>query len=234
MRSLARRRGSMVQLSSVRARLISYYSLSVALLIGVSVYAIFQMIAPDRLTESLDSKWVAGTRILGEIADLITEVRLDEARLALAGNQARANGALVSAEQHVNAIVKERAAYAALDKTEEEQNLLEIFDWDWRSWSTEHDAWIALPHDERLAASPVFQLRADALYRIADEAIDALITVNSAGADAAGARADRIVDMSSALFAVIVAFALVLASWVIWVIHAGISRPLTSITKALS
>jgi diguanylate cyclase (GGDEF)-like protein len=224
----------MFQLSSVRARLISYYLLSVALLIGISLYALFQMVALDRLTESLGGKWLVGTRILGEMADLITEVRLDETRVALADSQVQTKRALASAERHVNAIVEQRAAYAALEKTEKEQGLLRTFDQDWGAWAAEHDAWIALPHDRRLAASPVFQLRADALYRIADDALDALIDVNSAGADEAGIRADSIVHGSSSLFAIIVGLALVLASWVTWVIHTGISRPLASITQALS
>jgi diguanylate cyclase (GGDEF)-like protein len=208
--------------------------LSVALLIGVSVYALFQMTALDRLTEALDRKWVAGTRVLGEMADLITEVRLAETHLALASDQVQTDRALAAADRYTNAIVKARAAYAALEKTEQEQGLLRTFDQDWGAWAAEHDAWIALPHDRRFAASPVFQLRADALYRIADDAIDALIDVNSAGADEAGMRADRIVDVSFVLFAIIVAFALVLASWVTWFIHTGVSRPLASITKALS
>jgi diguanylate cyclase (GGDEF)-like protein len=224
----------MSQFSSVRARLISYYLLSVALLIGVSVYALVQIHALDRLTESLDHKWVAGTRVLGKMADNVTEVRLDETRLALAADQEQTDRALASAEKHMNEIVEQRAAYAKLDKSEEEVGLLETFDRDWRIWAVEHGAWIALPHDRRLAASPAFQLRADALYETAEHAIETLVDVNSAGADEAGERADNIVDTSAVLFAIVVACALLLASWVTWVIHAGISRPLASITKALS
>jgi diguanylate cyclase (GGDEF)-like protein len=224
----------MSQFSSVRARLISYYLLSVALLIGVSVYALVQMLALDRLTESLDRKWVVGTRVLGEMADLLSETRLAETLLALATDQEQTDRALASAEGYMNEMAEQRAAYGMLDKTEEEQSLLATFDRDWRTWAAEHRAWVALPHDSRLAASPAFQLRAHDLYRIADAAVDALIDINSAGATEAGTRADDIVDTSSVLFAIVVACALVLAIWVTWVIHAGISRPLASITKALS
>jgi diguanylate cyclase (GGDEF)-like protein len=224
----------MSQFSSVRARLISYYLLSVALLIGVSVYALVQMAALDQVTESLDSKWMVGTRFLGKMADIITEVRLDEIRLALAADQEQTDRALAPVEEHMDEFVEQRAAYGMLDKTEEEQSLLGTFDRDWSTWAAEHRAWIALPHDSRLAASPAFQLHADNLYQIAEHAIETLIDVNSAGATEAGAHARSIVDISSVLFAIVVACALVLASWVTWVILTGISRPLASITKALS
>lgn len=64
--------------------------------------------------------------------------------------------------------------------------------------------------------------------------MDTLSTISAAGAAEAGARADSIVDTSGTIFAIVVACALVLASWVTWVIHVGISQPLASITKALS
>jgi diguanylate cyclase (GGDEF)-like protein len=224
----------MSQFSSVRVKLISYYLLSVALLIGVSVYALVQMLSLDRLTESLDRKWVGRTRVLGEMADLISETRLAETRLAFATDQEQTDQALAAADEYMKAIAEQRAAYGPLHKTEEELRLLATFDRDWSIWAAEHRAWIALPHDRRLAASPAFQLRAHALYRIADDAVDALGDVNAAGATAAGQRADDIVDTSGTIFAIVVACALVLASWVTWVIHAGISRPLASITKALS
>ncbi|UVK38618.1 EAL domain-containing protein [Mesorhizobium sp. AR10] len=224
----------MFYLSSVRARLISYYLLSVALLIGVSVYALVQMLALDRVTESLDRKWVVGTRVLGEMADISSEVRLDETRLALAADQEQTDRALSSAEGHMRALVEQRAAYAMLDKTEEELSLLATFDQNWSSWTAEHRAWVALPRNLRLEASPAFQLRAHALYEIAETAIHALSEGNSAGAAEAGERVDNIVDTSGTIFGIVVACALVLAGWVTWIIHTGISKPLASITKALS
>ncbi|PTE08170.1 putative bifunctional diguanylate cyclase/phosphodiesterase [Mesorhizobium helmanticense] len=224
----------MFNLSSVRARLISYYLLSVAILIGVSSYALVQMLALDRLTETLDRKWVVGTRLLGEMADLLSETRLAETRLALATDQDQTDRALAAADGYIVSIGYQRTAYGLLDKTQEELGLLAIFDREWSTWAAEHRAWAALSHDPRLAMSPAFQLRAHALYEIVDDTVDTLSTINAAGAAEAGARADNIVDTSGTIFAIVVACALVLASWVTWVIHAGISRPLASITKALS
>lgn len=224
----------MSQFTSVRGRLTSYYLLSVALLIGISVYALVQMAALDQLTKSLDRRWVVGTRVLGEMADLLSETRLAETFLALATDQEQTDRALAAADGYMRSIGYQRAAYGMLDKTDEELSLLKTFDQEWGTWAAEHRAWIALGHDRRLAASPAFQLRAHAYYRIADDAVDALSDVNAAGAAAAGTRADNIVNTSAVYFAIVVACALLLASWVTWVIHAGISRPLASITKALS
>ncbi|MFA6156258.1 putative bifunctional diguanylate cyclase/phosphodiesterase [Mesorhizobium sp.] len=224
----------MLNLSSVRARLISYYLLSVALLVGVSVYALIQMLALDRLTEALDRRWVVGTRVLGEMADLLSETRLAEIRLALAPDQEKVDQAVAATDGYMTSLGYHRAAYGLLDKTEEEQSLLASFDGALDSWTAEHRAWLALPAERRLATSPDFQRRADALYRSADDAIGALSDVNAVGAAAAGARADHIVDTSGTIFGIVVFLALLLASWVTWIIHSGISRPLASITKALS
>ncbi|MBZ9675659.1 putative bifunctional diguanylate cyclase/phosphodiesterase [Mesorhizobium sp. ES1-1] len=224
----------MFKLSSVRARLISYYLLSVALLVGVSVYALIQMLALDRLTESLDRRWIVGTRVLGEMADLLSETRLAETRLALAMDQQTTDKAVADADGFLTSLGYQRAAYGLLHKTEEEQRLLATFDSAWDNWVAQHRAWLALPPDQRLATSPAFQSGAEALYQSADDAIDALGDVNAAGAAAAGARADHIVDTSGTIFGIVVFFALLLASWVTWIIHSSISQPLASITKALS
>ncbi|MCZ8548623.1 EAL domain-containing protein [Mesorhizobium qingshengii] len=224
----------MFKLSSVRARLVSYYLLSVALLVGVSGYALVQMLVLDRLTESLDRKWVVGTRLLGEMADLLSETRLAETRLVLAADQEQADQALAAAEGYMLSVAYQRAAYGLLDKTDEGLSLLSTFDRTWNTWAAEHRAWISLPDDRRRAASTAFQLRADALYGIADKAVDTLSDVNAARAHEAGLHADNVVDTSGTIFAIVVACALALAGWVTWLIHTGISRPLAAITKALS
>jgi diguanylate cyclase (GGDEF)-like protein len=222
------------KVSSVQARLISYYLLLVALLIAMSVYALVQMLALDRLTESLDRKWVVGTRTLGEMADLLSETRLAEIRLALASDQTQADRALAAAEDNLRSMSYQRAAYGMLDRTEEELAPLAAFDKALNIWEKEHRAWTSMSPERRAAASTSFQLRADALYKAADDAVDALGDVNARGAAAAGVRADNIVDASGTIFAVVAGVALVLAAWVAWSIHAGISRPLASITTALS
>ena len=175
-----------------------------------------------------------GTRVLGEIADLLSETRLAETRLALAKDREQADRALAAADSYMKAIGEQRAAYGTLDKTAEELSLLKAFDGYWSTWAAEHRAWTSLPQDRRLAASPAFQAQSDTRYRAADDTIDALIDVNAAGAAGAGTRAENIVDTTRVFFVIFVACALVLASWVTWVIHTGISRPLASITKALS
>jgi diguanylate cyclase (GGDEF)-like protein len=219
---------------SIRTRLAVYYSLSTALLIGVCAVALLGMLSLDRLTESLDRKWMAGTRVLGEAADLITEIRADELRLALSSNDEETAAALASGGRHQRELAAQRSAYAELPKTVQEQKLLEELDRFVSAWEAEHRAWTALPGEARKASSAAFQTRANSLYLQADQAIDALIEANTQGASAAGERADVIVDTSALVFSLFIGVALLLEATVFMVIRRQITRPLASITNALS
>src|SRR4051812_32884537 len=96
--------------SSIKAQLLFWYGIAFALLIGISGFFVVSLIRVDGLALSLDHKSISGTRILGEMADLLSETRLDEARLALATGNEEIAEARKSAEEHVGAFAEERAA----------------------------------------------------------------------------------------------------------------------------
>ncbi|MET0313059.1 MAG: EAL domain-containing protein [Hansschlegelia sp.] len=219
---------------SIRTRLAAYYSLSVALLVGVCAVALVEMLSLDGLTESLDHKWIAGTRILGETSDLISEIRLDELQVAVASNEDEVAAALASSARHQENLAEQRSAYAGIPKTREEQKALDDFGRLVDSWHVRRDAWAALPEAARKASSSAFQTEANSLYLKADEVIDGLIDANMRGARAAGERADGIIDRAALLFSLFITAALLLAGLVFIVIRRQITQPLASITNALS
>ncbi|MFC7053731.1 putative bifunctional diguanylate cyclase/phosphodiesterase [Hansschlegelia quercus] len=219
---------------SIRTRLAFYHSLTVALLLGVCAVALLGVVSLNRLTDSLDQKWVAGTRMLGEAADLISKIRADDLQLALASGEAEIAAALANTARHERELAAQRSAYAELPKTVEEKGLFEAFGRLADSWEAEHRAWSALPADARKAASAAFQGKASSLYLQADQAIVALIDANTRGASAAGERARVIAGRSALIFWLFIGAALVLEGTLFMVIRSQITRPLASITEALS
>src|SRR4051812_37763925 len=105
--------------TSIRARLIACFSISVVLVLGIAGFAALQILVLDRITESLDHKWLVGTRTLGEMADLLTELRLDDATLALATDESSTEQAVAAAARHIQSLEEESAEYATLPKDSE-------------------------------------------------------------------------------------------------------------------
>ncbi len=224
----------MLGILAIRTRFLLFYSLSFALLIVISGVAIFAVISLGQLTASLDNKWMKGTRVLGEMADLLTEIRLGETRLSLASSQEQAQQALFYTDARMRELLEQRAAYGALQRSAQELSLLGDFDKGWSAWEKQHRRWASLSNDLRLLESEAFQAQADALYRNADDAIDALIQANADGATDAGQRARRIVVDSELIVACAGVIALLVLGWVALMVHRQLLRPLGSITEALS
>lgn len=98
-------------------------------------------------------------------------------------------------------LLEQRAAYGALDNSAQELALLDDFDKGWSAWEKQRRRWASLSSDLRLLNSEAFQVQAAALYRNADDAVDALIDANTDGATVAGQRARRIVEDSELIVA---------------------------------
>jgi len=144
-----------MQRRSISAQLLFYFAVCLAVLIGVSSYALLEIVRLNAIARDLTHHQLPETRILGEMADLLGGLRMDQTNLALAVVEGAIAKAELSAARHLAALETEVAAYLALPREEEEQARLDELQLRLRAFVAQHDAWIAQSPEMRLA--PQFQ-----------------------------------------------------------------------------
>ena len=228
----------MRRLVSIQSRLRFFFALCLLLLIGVSGFGIAAILMLERLAESLDRQWLAGTQTLGEIGDLVSEFRIDEDRLSDAtdphtASERGATAAKYSAEMRAYEISKRRETYLALPQATDDASLLAAFDSNWKAYLKSHREWAALPTSERRATLGWVSIRLNLHYETTKRAISALIGSNRVRASAALARGEWIVQVSAAVLSGAALLAALLVGWMIILVRNNISRPLSGITGAM-
>jgi diguanylate cyclase (GGDEF)-like protein len=228
-----------MRLVSIQSRLRFFFALCLLLLVGVSVFGIGAILTLQGLANSFDGQWLAGTRTLGEINDLVSEFRIDEARLVAAtdphtASEREAASAKYSAEMRAYEISKRRETYAALPQAAGDARLLAAFDSAWASYLEEHREWAAQPSEQRRATLTWVSTRLNLHYEATKRAIGALIGSNRIHATAALAHGERIVDLSAIVLSAAAVLAALLVGGMIVVVRNNISRPLSGITGAMA
>src|SRR5688572_7072546 len=79
--------GPLMQRRSIIAQLFFYCALCLPLLIGVSGFALYHIVQLHVITTDLGRYQLPQTRILGELCDILAELRIDQFNLALAGDE---------------------------------------------------------------------------------------------------------------------------------------------------
>jgi diguanylate cyclase (GGDEF)-like protein len=224
---------------SIQSRLRLFFALCLLLLVSVSAFGIGAILTLERLANSFDRQWLAGTQTLGEISDLVSEFRIDEDSLADAtdphtASERRATAAKYSAEMRAYEISKRRETYAALPHAADDARFLAVFDSAWQAYLKEHRDWAALPPEERRATLNWVAIRLDQNYEATKRAVGVLIGSNRARATEALARGERIVDASAIVLSTAAGLALLLVGGMIIIVRNNISRPLAAITDAMA
>ena len=216
---------------SIQARLFTCYALLVALLFGVAAYAIFQLAVIDKLAEKINTKWLTGTAALGEMADLLSEIHIAQLYVLLDGAEVTPAQAVAVANNHIDKLKQLKSEYAPLATSAAERSLFASFDTDANAYIAAHRDFVAA---NKLPQESTADVRLGSLYRGADDAVDALIAENSAGATRDTTTADAINDRALLVLSACSAVGLVLAGWIFVVVRRRISQPLAAITRALS
>ena len=219
---------------SISAQLFFYYALCLTILIGVSGFALYEIVRLNEMTNEVVRHELPEIRALGKMTNLLSSLRMDQASLALARDERSIESAEDSAAERLTAMVAEEAAYQAMPLDEEELARLREFQAARDSLVAEHDAWIAQSHDLRLSQSPEFQERAQTLYTRAEHALEALIDREATAAELDFANAALLAERAIKVFILMLVFVALLAVLVFVMVRNRISRPLASITKALS
>src|SRR5258707_655419 len=99
---------------SIGARLTLFVAAFVALVIVLASVTAISLRVIDQSTEAIDHKWLAGTQMLGEMSDQISEFRIAETYRALAIDKRSMAEAELLADQHRGVIEDLQKEYTAL------------------------------------------------------------------------------------------------------------------------
>ena len=219
---------------SIRSRLSVYITLFVALVLAMAVTVVLALSAVQRDTESVNQKWLAGTRLLSELGDRVAEFRLAETYRALAGDPQAATEAERAAADHRSVIDTLIPSYIATVGAGRPEADVSAFVEAWTDYLMVHDAWLRADVYGRTRNLARSNSSLHFRYKVVDRAVEELKQRNYAAADAQTASAGRIVQGATVALSGAAIVALLLAVLLWFRIDVTITRPLAGITAALT
>ena len=219
---------------SIRSRLTAYISVFVLLVLGVAATAIVALNAVNRDAEAVNEKWLAGTRILGELGDRVSEFRLAETYRALAADLNASADAEHVADQHREAIDNLVDRYVATVGADRPEGDVATFKGAWQDYLIVHDAWLRADVYGRTRNLAKSNNSLHWRYKLVDKAVDQLMGENYLAADNETKMARRLAQVSVYVVSAASVLAVLLAAWLTVKIRVTITKPLGSITAALS
>ncbi|HEY8063611.1 MAG TPA: EAL domain-containing protein [Methylosinus sp.] len=218
---------------SLQAQLALFIGAFLAIVLGLAVLSMQSLRSVDAKTDALATKWIEGTRLLGELSDRISEFRIAETYRALADTDEDR----IAAEQRAatNRLVIEQLQrdYFALFGAEPRPDLAKVRD-ALAAYLAAHDAWMEREPDlaSIRAARGVSALHA--AYKAADDAADAAIDELKWSAGAEAETAGRITRGAIDITLLAASLGIALAIWLLFRVKEQITRPLAAITEALA
>lgn len=217
--------------STIHSKLTACFAAFVIVIVAMSALAVGALLAVDGRANELSTRWLGGTRLLGELGDTLTEFRLDEANLAHERDDGVRLQLLESARRRAVMIDSEVADYRGMADADA-QSALTDFERKWRAFHAAHGSWITQPsHDVPADRSDA---TLGSLYADADHAADQVIAANT---DAATRESKAISGVTHFAVVCVVAMAmgaLFLVVVMFILVRRNITTPLREMTAALN
>ena len=219
---------------SIRSRLTAYIALFVLLVLVVATTAVVALSAVDRDAESVNQKWLAGTRILGELGGRVSEFRLAETYRALAADAQAAAEAEKTAAEHRAVIEELLPKYVATVGADRPEADVLAFTNAWNDYLMVHDAWLRADVYGRTRNLARSNSSLHWRYKVVDAAVEQLKAENYVAANDQTAAAGHMAQVSKLVVSAASALAVLLAVWLSLKVRRTVTQPLSAITAALS
>lgn len=218
---------------TLQAQLALFIGAFLAIVLGLALLSTQSLRVVEGKTEALASKWIDGTRILGELTDRISEFRIAETYRVLAETDEERITAEQRAAEHRVVIEELRHDYELLFDAERRLDLAEFRD-ALAAYFAAHDAWMAREPDVAAIRAGHGVKALHGLYRATDEAADAAMDRLEWSARAEAETAARVTEGAMKTTLLASALAVALAIWLLFRVRDRITRPLAAITAALA
>jgi diguanylate cyclase (GGDEF)-like protein len=219
---------------SIRRRAELYIIAFQTLLCVMSGVVIAQLFALDNHVESVDKRWVTGTRILGQLGARVDDFRMAETAYILAADadgRRRAQTRAVFARESIARLVDEYAHSVGAEKAGQ----VKAFGLATQAYFGAHDRWIqSMAHGDTATARHAYDTVLGEYFTQATEVIDQLVDMNARESRLETARSDQIVNSTIAAIAVLTLVAMLFGVWLQRRVQSMVTRPIEAITAALT
>jgi diguanylate cyclase (GGDEF)-like protein len=228
-----RNRAKLFNLHSISGQLLLYFSLFLALLVGLSIFSMQRLLSVETVVEAVNQKWLVGSKILGAISEQLAEFHSTET-IRLTSNDALQikQGDLVSFEDR-RAIEQMSANYLALGIEGAEIRKFEIFEGRWKRYALAHNTMV-LTTDAGVSRSLDFFRPLQQFYAETQRALVAVTDLHSAAAAEEGRSIEGAIEFSLWVLSTGSGLGFLVAGWLAFVIRNRISKPLSAITASLT
>jgi methyl-accepting chemotaxis protein len=219
---------------SIRTLLMGLFALMVALVLGLSWFALDKIAAVNGSTVEIATNWMPSVSRVRRLAYDVAQFRIAEARHILTSDEAGMSAIERNMEKNVADIDTNRRAYEPLISSPEERAGYEGFARQWDEYMRVHAALLKLSRANKTEqAATLYKGDASKAFRAADAALEKLVEINVAGADAA--TKDAAVSYGSARVMTIVfaAIATLIAIGAMAFVLLGIARPLLALVGSM-
>ncbi|HTJ93911.1 MAG TPA: EAL domain-containing protein [Pararobbsia sp.] len=217
--------------STIHSKLTACFAAFIVVLLATSALAVGALLTVDYRATELRTRWMGGTRLLGELGDQLTEFRLDEAYLVHERDETVRLGLLESARRHADTIDAQIAEYSGIADPVA-QIALTLFERKWRAFYAAHGSWAGRDPDN--AAPDAFATPLGSLYTEADAAANAVIAANAEAATRDSHTISTLTRYSVACVAMMSVGALLLVTAMFILVRRNITNPLREMTAALN
>ncbi len=174
---------------SIGKRLVVYVSSLIVLVFLVGMTAAVTVTKLDRNAQSIGGRWLAGTRVLDEVSDEVTQFRFAEIDRALARASAvtdpdpNAGADGTNAVAHRSAVERLIATYQDTLGSEQPRSAVAEFVSAWGDYLIVHDAWLRADVYRHIAGLTRAKSSLDWRYKAVDAALGQLKATSYQAAD---------------------------------------------------
>ncbi|MFT4173634.1 MAG: EAL domain-containing protein [Rhodocyclaceae bacterium] len=219
---------------SIRRRAELYIIAFQVLLCLLSAVVIAQLFALDSHVDSVDKRWVTGTRILGQLGSRLDDFRMAETARILAVDdegRRRAETRAVFARESVDHLLDEYEQTVGPAKV----GPMEAFRKAVRSYFSAHDHWMqSMAKADVVTVRHTYDTVLGEYFTQTTDAVDQLIQMNARESRAETERSDQIVDSTITVVAFLTVAAMLFGVWLQRRVQSMVTRPIESITLALT
>jgi len=219
--------------SSLSAQLTLCVAVFAVILIGVVAAGAISLHAADREAQALEGHWMAGTAILGELSDQLSEFRIAEEYRALAPDAETREQAELLASEHKSEIEELLSQFANLRGPAAGADL-DPFRGAWEAYEAEHADWLIRDPEGAQDDAARYGSASHNLYKRADAAVDDLIDANRESAHRSAVKVNRIAHKATMVAIAVTVLAVALTALMAFQIRRSVIRPLEHITRGLA
>ncbi|HEY0834887.1 MAG TPA: methyl-accepting chemotaxis protein [Azospirillum sp.] len=219
---------------TIRAKLLAAFSALFLLIVGLGTYAVNRLEVIDHLTDEMEENWLASTRWLGAINGAAGKFRVAEARHILATTPAEMDVIERDLDARGTLVRDAVERFEPLATTEAEKRGLNEFRAGWTEYLSHTKELLALSRKSQAEeATALFRGKSREAFERAEAVIGRLIEINVAGGAQASRNGNAIYESSRFMLIGLVAAGGLFAGVACWLIVAGVSTPVRSMTAAM-